>query len=69
MKLLYYLIIGIVGLVVFAIYVLHAMYVSSEHDLLEINVETMFTLENFLFAVLIVITGLTIGYILTKNEK
>ena len=69
MKLLYYLIIGIVGLVVFAIYVLHAMYVSSEHDLLEINVETMFTLENFLFAVLIVITGLTIGYILAKNEK
>jgi hypothetical protein len=69
MKLLYYLIIGIVGIVVFAIYVLHAMYVSSEHDLLEINVETMFTLENFLFAVFIVITGLTIGYILTKNEK
>ena len=69
MKLLYYLIIGIIGLVVFAIYILHGMYVFSEHDLFEINADALFTLENFLFAVFIVLSGLAIGYILTKNGK
>jgi hypothetical protein len=67
-KIIYYLVIGIIGIIVLAIYVLHRMYMYSEHDLFEINWDTLFTRDNFVFSLIITFLFFAIAYFISRNR-
>ena len=65
---MYYFVISIAGFFVFAIYLLHRMYVYSEHDLFEINWDTIFTRDNIIFSLIITILFFAIAYFIGSKK-